>query len=79
MVEALGPCELKSLLVRHLPLIIHVCKVSNQVDHNVWCRVVADLPQPLVLNVFKALATRDIEDQEDAVTALVKVARDRSE
>lgn len=41
--------------------------------------MVANLFQPLILDVFKAAPLRDVEDEEDAVAALVEISRNRSE
>ena len=41
--------------------------------------MVANLFQPLILDVLEAAALRDVEDEEDAVAALVEISRDRSE
>ena len=41
--------------------------------------MVANLFQPLILDVFKAATLRDVEDEEDAVAALVEISRNRSE
>ena len=41
--------------------------------------MIADLPEPLVLNILETPAVGDIEDKEDAITTLVKVSGNRSE
>ena len=79
MREVLVPREAKSFLVAHLSLIIHVCKVANQVNDDRWACMVANLAQPLIPDVVKACATCDVKNEEDAVTTLVEVACDGAE
>ena len=71
--------KLQCLLVRHFSLFFHVAKIADQVNDDRRCRVVADLSEPLILNIFKARAVGDIEYEEDSITTLVKVSGDRSE
>ena len=41
--------------------------------------MVSNLSQPLILDVLKATALRDVEDKEHSVAALIEISRDRSE
>ena len=41
--------------------------------------MVTNLAQPLILNIFETGALSDIKDEEDTITALVKIPRDRTE
>ena len=41
--------------------------------------MVSNLSQPLILDVLKATALRDVEDKEHAVAALIEISRNRSE
>lgn len=41
--------------------------------------MVPNFSQPLILDVFKARAVRDVKDEENTVAALVEIPRDRTE
>ena len=71
--------KLEGFLVGDFAFLLQVREVANQVDDDGGARVVADLAQPLVLYVVKALPRGDVEHKKDAVAALVEVARDRAE
>ena len=71
--------ELKGLLVRYLPLLLHVREITDQVDYDIWTGMVSNLPQPLILDIFETCTIGYIEDEEYSVTTLIKVSGDRSE
>ena len=74
MAELLVACEGERLLVRHLPAVLHIRKVADEVYDDGRACVLANLFQPRVLDVVEALPTRDVEDEEDAVAAIVEVS-----
>ena len=63
----------------HLTSFLHVGEVSDEVNHDRGGRVVTNLSQPLILDVFKARALCDVKDKENAIAALVEISRDRPE
>ena len=75
----LGSCELKGFVIGHLAILLHIGEVSHKVDDNVFTCVIAHLTQPLRLNVLKAVPLGDIEDKENATTALIEAASDGTE
>ena len=71
--------ECKRLFMWDFPWLFHVWEIPNQIDDDRGSCMIADLPEPLILNVFKTGALRDIKDKEDSIAALVEVPRDWTE
>ena len=77
--ELLISRECERLVVGDFARFLHICKVADKVDDNWRGRMVSNLSQPLILDVLKATALRDVEDKEHAVAALIEISRNRSE